>query len=178
VLHFLDLSLTPFFVQKFAPLKNVCLLLCVAGLITTFVAGCSTKPTVTLSVVRRTYDETKLIDYANGSDIEGQFININSDGSERLYFAYDPITDSGVDMERTNNGVVVWRVYIQPLGVLHFKYEQEVFAEILDGKIRVVSVGKGGFAAPTPEGMKTPSKSRIIEIRSLESGALISRKVD
>jgi hypothetical protein len=166
-------------VHIFASLKSICLLLCVAGF---FFTGCSTTPTITLSAARRTpdYDKTKLIDHADdGSDIEGHFINIDSNGSKRLLFAFDTIDDSGVDMELTSNGVVVWRMYVQPLGVLHFKYEQDVFVRILDGKIRLTSIGKGGFSYLTKGGeWGPPPKDRIIEIRSLESGELISRTVD
>lgn len=165
----------------FASLKGICLLLGVAGLTATFVTGCSTTPTITLSAAGRApdYDKTKLIDHADGSGIEGQFINIDSNGSKRLLFAYNTIDDSGVDMELTSNGVVVWRVYVQPLGILHFKYEQDVFVKILDGKIRLTSIGKGGFSYLTKGGeWGPPPKDRIIEIRSMESGELISRTVD
>ena len=93
---------------------------------------------------------------------KGEYIDLNTNVTERLYIRYGPISDSGVELERTTNSVVVWRVHVQPLGVAHSYYRHEVRIRIRDDQIQVTSIGF----------------QEIFEVRSLKTGAFISRKVE
>jgi hypothetical protein len=106
--------------------------------------------------------EKRWFPYVDGMSTQGEFIDLNTNATERLYVRYSPIADTGVELERTTNNVVLWRVHVLPLGVDHSKYTQEVYVRIEDGKILVTSVGA----------------RRIFEVHSLKTGELISRKVD
>jgi hypothetical protein len=106
--------------------------------------------------------EERLLGYVDGTFTKGEFIDLNTNATERLYIRYGPISDSGVGLERTTNNVVVWRAYVQPLGVEHSKYRHQVNVRIKDDKIMVMSIGE----------------RQIHEVHSLKTGALISRKVE
>jgi hypothetical protein len=100
--------------------------------------------------------------YVDGIFTKAEFIDLNTNLTERLYIRYGPISDSGVELEKTTSNAVVWRVHVQPLGVAHSKYYHEVRVRIDEDKILVTSTGA----------------KRIFEVHSLKSGALISRKVE
>src|ERR1039457_1688063 len=72
----------------------------------------------------------------DGIFTKGEFIDLNTNVTERLYIRYGPISDSGVELERTANNVVVWRAHVQPLGVEQSKYRHEVRVRIEDDKVR------------------------------------------
>ena len=97
----------------------------------------------------------------DGLGFKGEFIDIDVHARDRLYIRYSPIADSGVELERTRNQVVIWRVHVQPLGVSHSKYNHEVWTQIKNGKVQVNSFGA----------------KQIAELRDLETGALISRNI-
>jgi hypothetical protein len=98
----------------------------------------------------------------DGVFTKGEFIDLNTNATERLYIRYGPISDSGVELERTADNVVVWRAHVQPLGVEHSKYRHEVRVRIEDDKVLVTSIGA----------------EQIYEVHSVKTGAIISRKVE
>jgi len=98
----------------------------------------------------------------DGIFTKGEFIDLNTNATERLYIRYGPISDSGIELERTANNVVVWRAHVQPLGIEHSKYRHEVRVRIEDDNILVTSIGA----------------EQIYEVHSLKTGAIISRKVE
>jgi hypothetical protein len=97
----------------------------------------------------------------DGRLTKGQFIDLDTNATERLLIKYCPIADDGVELERTTNNVLVWRAHVQPLGVSHSKYTHEVNAWINSNMVVVISIGA----------------SNIYEVHSLETGAVISRRV-
>jgi hypothetical protein len=99
--------------------------------------------------------------YIDGIFTKAEFIDLNTNLTERLYIRYGPISDSGVELERTTNNVVVWRTHVQPLGVEHSAYTHEVRIRIYDDQVHVWSTGR----------------QVIYEVRSFKTGALISRKI-
>jgi hypothetical protein len=99
--------------------------------------------------------------HVDGIFAKGEYIDLNTNATERLYIRYGPISDSGVELERTTNSIVVWRVHVQPLGVSHSKYRQDVNVRIEDDRILVTSVGA----------------KQIFEVHLLRTGALVSRKI-
>ena len=118
---------------------------------------------VSLGLVWRATDavEKRWFDRVDGVFTKGEFIDINADGTDRLYVRYGPISDSGVELERTTNNAVTWRVHVQPLGVAHSKYRHEVHVRIEGEEVRVTSFGA----------------KQIFEVRTLKTGKLISRTV-
>ena len=106
--------------------------------------------------------EKRRFDQVDGTVIKGQFIDLNTNGTERLFIRYSQIADSGVELERTTNSAVVWRAYVRPLGVEHSLYKQEVVVRLEAEKIWVTSTGR----------------RRIHEIRALATGNLISRTIE
>jgi len=114
----------------------------------------------------------------DGVFIKGEFLDLGTNGTERLYIRYGPISDSGVLLLRTTNEVVLWRAFVEPLDIAHSKYCHVVSIHIEDDKIFVTSVG--GIDVGIEDGWiyarGYPAK-KIFEVRSLKTGALISRKV-
>jgi hypothetical protein len=100
--------------------------------------------------------------HIDGIFSKAEYIDLNTNATERLYIRYGPISDSGVELERSRGDVVVWRVHVRPLGVVHSKYRHDVRIRIDDGKIQVTSIGA----------------QQIFEVRDLKTGAFISRKVE
>jgi hypothetical protein len=100
--------------------------------------------------------------YVDGIFAKGEFIDLNTNATERLWIRYSPIADRGVELERTTNSVVVWRVHVQPLGIEHSRYRHDVTVRIQDDRILVTSVGA----------------QQIFEVHSLKTGALVSRKIE
>ena len=100
--------------------------------------------------------------HIDGVFSKAEYIDLNTNSTERLYIRYGPISDSGVELERATNNVVVWRTHVKPLGIAHSKYRHEVQVRIDDGKITVRTMG---------------SWQQIVEIHSLKTGAFLSRKV-
>ncbi|MGO9204342.1 MAG: hypothetical protein ACLQM8_27805 [Limisphaerales bacterium] len=98
----------------------------------------------------------------DGIFTKGEFIDLNTNATERLYIRYGPISDSGVELERTADNVVFWRAHVQPLGVEQSKYRHEVRVRIQDDNILVTSIGA----------------EQIYEVHSLKTGAIISRRVE
>jgi hypothetical protein len=105
--------------------------------------------------------EKRWFDHVDGTFTKGEYIDLNTNATERLYIRYGPISDSGVELERTTNNVVVWRTHVQPLGVSHSKYRHEVHVRIDGEKIVVTSSGA----------------RRIYEVHTLMTGEIISREV-
>jgi hypothetical protein len=126
--------------------------------------------TLSLSFVCRAADaiEESWFPNVDGIFTKGEFIDLNTNATDRLYVRYGPISDSGVELERTTNNVVVWRVHVQPLGVMHSRYSHEVRIRIEDDKILVTSIGTHPMMAV----------QQIFEVHSLKTGAFISRKVE
>ncbi|MDB6028289.1 MAG: hypothetical protein JWM68_4512 [Verrucomicrobiales bacterium] len=105
--------------------------------------------------------EERWFPHVDGGFTKGEFIDLGTNTTERLYIRYGLISDSGVELERTTNNAVVWRAHVAPLGVIHSKYHHLVNVRIEDNKILVTSIGA----------------KQIFEIHALKTGALISRKV-
>lgn len=105
--------------------------------------------------------EESCFPHIDGISAKAEYIDLNTNGTERLYIRYSPISDSGVELERIANNFVVWRVHVRPLGVEHSRYRHDVGIRIDGGKIHVTSVGA----------------QEIFEVRDLKTGAFISRKV-
>jgi len=120
--------------------------------------------TLTLGFVCPAADsvEEQWFSHVDGIFTKGEFIDLNTNATERLYIRYGPISDSGVELEKTKNNLVVWRVHVRPLGVAHSKYRHDVRIRIEDEKILVTSIGA----------------QQIFEVRALKTGAFISRKVE
>jgi hypothetical protein len=98
----------------------------------------------------------------DGVFVKAEYIDLNTNHTERLYIRYGPISDSGVELEKTTNGVVLWRVHVKPIGGLTYsKYSNDVDARIWTDQIWVTSTGA----------------KQIFEVRSLKNGSFISRKV-
>src|SRR5678815_804470 len=100
--------------------------------------------------------------HIDGIFSKAEYIDLTTNATERLYIRYGPISDSGVELERTRGAVVAWRVHVRPLGGEHSKYRHDVRIRIDDGKIYVTSVGA----------------QQIFEVRDLKTGAFISREVE
>ena len=123
-----------------------------------------------LGLVCRAADaiEPSWFPHIDGIFAKGEYIDLNTNATEKLYIRYGPITDSGVELERTTNNVVVWRVHVQPLGVEHSKYRHQVNVRIEDDKIVVISIGE----------QQDMGVRRTVEFHSLKTGELISRRVE
>ena len=55
--------------------------------------------------------------HIDGTFVKAEYIDLNTNNTERLYIRYGPISDSGVELEKSTNGFVLWRVHVQPLGI-------------------------------------------------------------
>jgi hypothetical protein len=114
----------------------------------------------------------------DGMAYKAEYIDLNTNNTERLYIRYSPISDSGVELERTTNNVVLWRTHVQSLGVAHSKYCHAVNIILDSDQIIVFSAGgldvckNGNSIYANSDGAK-----QIHEIHSLKTGKLISRKV-
>jgi hypothetical protein len=119
--------------------------------------------TLNLGFLSRSADsiEGQWFPRVDGISIKGEFIDLNKNAAERLYIRYRPIADQGVELEMTTNNAVAWRVYVRPLGVKHSKYHHDVHVRIEGDKVFVTSIGA----------------RQIFEVRSLKTGALISRDI-
>ena len=106
--------------------------------------------------------EERRFDQVDGTLVKGQFIDLNTNGTDRIYIRYIQNADSGVELERTTNNVVLWRVHVKRLGIEHSLYNQDVSVWVEGEKISVVSVGA-----------KT-----IYETRAVTSGKLLSRNIE
>jgi len=82
-------------------------------------------------------------------------------GADVLFFRYGPISDSGVELERTSDGKTLWRVHVEHLGVAHSMYRHDVKVRVEGDRIVVNSVGA----------------RRIHEVRDLATGRRISREI-
>lgn len=118
----------------------------------------------------------------NGADVKAEYIDLNTNNTEKLYIRYSPLTDSGVELEKVTNNVVLWRVHVQPIipfeQQLHSKYCHEVDVFRDGDQIRVISaagfsVGKTGNAIYA----NGKDAKQVWEVRSLKTGELISRKI-
>ena len=105
--------------------------------------------------------EPRRFDTVDGISIKGEFIDTNRKTSERLYLRYPLESDGGAELELTAGESLLWREYVQPLGIPHSAYRQEASIRLTDGKIVVTIIGA-----------KT-----IKEVRELKTGKLISREV-
>jgi hypothetical protein len=129
---------------------------------------------------RRQYAvEERWFGRVDGAAIKGQFIDIDINAHDRLYIRYNSRADTGVELERTRNNMVVWRVHVQPLGISHSAYTQDVdvliWARLPEGELSP--------SAPAVHGdeqvMITSTGARTIhEVRALRTGELISRKIE
>jgi hypothetical protein len=126
--------------------------------------------------------EKSLFPTINGTSDKAEYIDLNTNDIERLYIRYSPLTDSGVELEKTTNNVVVWRSHVQPIipveQQLHSKYCHEVSVLVYPGRVDIISaagsdVGKKGgsiYAGGT-------DAKQVFETHSLMTGELISRRV-
>jgi hypothetical protein len=130
-----------------------------------FAAG-ETKPTTEKAVSEI---PTSWFPVVDGLGTKGEFIDLSGKDGGRLYIRYSPIADKGVEIDRVAaDGHLVWRAQVQPLGVVHSKYNHKVwvylggvYPPLEKGKIRIESVGT-----------KT-----ITEVIDLENGKQLSRKI-
>ena len=106
-------------------------------------------------------EERRLFETVDGVSTKGEFIDTNPKTKERLYIRYSPIADLGVELELTAGDSLIWREHIQPLGVSHSKYRNDVSVRVENGKIFVISVGA----------------KRILEVRDLKTGKQLSREI-
>lgn len=106
-------------------------------------------------------EESRFPSHIDGIFNKAEYIDLNADNTDKLYIRYGPLSDSGVELERSANDVVLWRVYVQPLGVAHSKYYHEVRVQLWGDQICVTSTGA----------------KQIVEVRSLTNGAFVSRRV-
>jgi hypothetical protein len=116
----------------------------------------------------------------DGAAFKGEYVDLNTNNTERLYIRYSPLTDDGVELERTTNNVVVWRTHVQPIIPLaaHSKYCHEVSVLVFPDQIAVTSAAglsltRSGFSISA----NSKDAKEVYEIHSLKTGALISRKV-
>jgi hypothetical protein len=64
---------------------------------------------------------------ADGENATGIYLDLAGTKGERLYARYCPIADSGVEVERVAaDGTVLWRTYVEGIGVSHSRYRQQV----------------------------------------------------
>jgi len=75
--------------------------------------------------IRKSY-----FDEIDGVFARAEYIHVDSEKNDRLYFRYGRISDSGVELERVVNGEPRWIVFVDPLGVTHNAYHHEVFVSI------------------------------------------------
>ncbi|GEM_PF-6171877 len=94
----------------------------------------------------------------DGVSNKGEYIDFGK--NDRLYFRYNTISDSGIELERVHAGSIVWRVHANPLWVEHSKYHQNVHVRIEASVIHITSRASGGS---------------FYERRHLETGELIDR---
>jgi hypothetical protein len=106
--------------------------------------------------------ENRWFDNVDGIIIKGEFIDLNTNATDRLYIRYSPISDRGVELERTTKSDLLWRGHVQCFGVSHSKYSQHVSVRIEDKQI-LVEIENGA--------------QRIFETHDLKTGGLISREV-
>jgi hypothetical protein len=71
------------------------------------------------------------------------------------------MSDSGIELERRSAGKALWRVHVEPLGIDHSKYHQDVTVRVEGDRVVVESVGA----------------QKILEIRDLATGARTLREV-
>jgi hypothetical protein len=119
----------------------------------------------------------------NGVRARGEYVDLNTNNTERLYIRYCPIDDSGVELERTSNNVVVWRTHVQPIiprdQQVHSKYCHEVSFLVYPDRVLVNSAAGLLLGRETGSGIYANSEDakQVEEFRSLKTGALISRRV-
>ncbi|MEO5916438.1 MAG: hypothetical protein ABIS50_19535 [Luteolibacter sp.] len=105
--------------------------------------------------------EPRRFDTVDGNSTKGEFIDTNRKTSERLCLRYPLHFDGGAELELTVGDSLLWREYVQPLGIDHSAYRQDASMRVGDDKVFV-----------TIKGAKT-----INEVRELKTGKLISREV-
>jgi hypothetical protein len=133
------------------------IILLLSTLLVASLSGCSRAPSRTTGTI-----EDSWFPHVDGIFVKGEYIDLNTNNTERLYIRYGPISDSGVELEKTTNSIVLWRVHVKPVGDLEYsKYHNDVRVRIWDNQIWVTSTGA----------------KQIFEVRSLKTGAFISRKV-
>ncbi len=69
--------------------------------------------------------------------------------------------DSGVELERRSDREALWRVHVEPLGIRHNGYHQDVTVRVVGDGVVIESVGA----------------RKIVEFRDLKTGAQMSREV-
>ena len=89
--------------------------------------------------IRKSY-----FDEIDGVFARAEYIHVDSEKNDRLYFRYGRISDSGVELERVVNGEPRWIVFVDPLGVPHNAYHHEVFVSIENNEIFIRSSASGG----------------------------------
>ena len=88
-------------------------------------------------------------------------VDLTGDPPDVLVAKWIAMSDSGVEVERRHDGKALWRVYVEPLGIDHSRYHQEVTIRVEDDRVVVESVGA----------------QKILEVRDLATGAQMSREV-
>ena len=107
-------------------------------------------------------DKIPFFETVDGQFVKGEFIDTNPKTKERLYIRYRPTSDSGVELELMAGDTLLWREWVQPLGVIHSSYRNDVAVWVENGKIHVISAGA----------------KRIVEVRDLKTGKQLSRDID
>ena len=92
--------------------------------------------------------------------VVNSFTEIGGKGSERLSFRYGEFWDSGVEVDRVKNGKVVWRAFVEPLGVEHSKYLHQATVSVEGNFVKIHSEGSSGS---------------IIEQRDIKTGRVLKR---
>ena len=93
-----------------------------------------------------------------------EHIDLDARTGDALSIRYGTTWDSGVELERIRAGEVVWRKYVQPLGVEHSRYRHKVQVTIAPDESDIVRI--------TSTGVKV-----IHESLSLSDGRQLSREV-
>lgn len=97
----------------------------------------------------------------------GIFIDLGPSGNDRLYIRHCPIADTGVEIDRVRDGHLLWRQYVEPLGVEHSKYIHNVHytrpptLQPNEDSFQIISVGE----------------KVIRETRRLSDGSLVERGI-
>jgi hypothetical protein len=119
----------------------------------------------------------------DGFAVKGEYIDLNTNETERLYIRYYSGTDNGVELERTTNNVVLWRAHVQPIippsEQLHSKYCHEVTV-FVNSPNEIIVISAAGLDLGKESGViyaNSKDAKEVYEVHSFKTGELISRKV-
>jgi hypothetical protein len=83
----------------------------------------------------------------DGQNIKGVFVDVGEKG--KIFARYSAISDSGIEVEKEEQGKLVWRVQIKSLGLTHGIYAQDVEIRVSEGELKIKCEGTGGGYAET-----------------------------